>query len=130
MKKNNFATKESLEQFLESEESEDLKNQNFTSLMFDLDFGSTPTWEEAYYQGKWFPVPYWVEKYSSDEYLAEYQDGYYEPLAIGAIVKYEDNEYEYVDSQSLSEEIEHQAEDGELVYEYRGHSFFRIWKKI
>lgn len=130
MNRNNNGTKKELEKYLESDKSEDYRDLNFAYLMLDLDFGSTPTWEEALNQDKWFSVPYWLEKYSDDEYLAEYMPGYYEPLLIGVKKQYEDKEYELIDSHPLSEEIEHQAENGELAYEYRGYSFIRIWKQV
>ncbi len=96
-------------------------DMNFVYLYFDLDGREA---KEAL-NGKRFECPYWIENYMGD-CLCEYIEGYYEPLKIGKIMK----GYKYIDSQPLPEEIEHQAEDGKCAYEYRGHSFLRIWEKL
>jgi hypothetical protein len=66
----------------------------------------------------------------NDEFLCEYNTGYYEPLNYGDIVRYNGKDYVYVDSVSLPEEMEHQADNGELCYEYRGSSYLRIFTPI
>jgi len=117
-----FKTKENLEKFLESPESEDYREDNFHYLFLDCDNCTNHYSLHA--------VPYWIEKYNKDDnYQVEYVSGCFESLKIGEKHIIDKIEYEYVDSISLSEEIEHQADDGECVYEYRGFSFLRIWKQ-
>jgi len=115
----NFTTGKKLTKFLESEKSQSWRDDNFFQ-MLEI--------EKTGYN----PIPYWIEKYyRNDNYICEYSSGYYENLTINEdTITYNDNNYLYVDSISLDEEIEHQAENGELVYEYRGFSFLRIFKKI
>ena len=76
-------------------------------------------------------VPYWIEEYAKlDNYRVQYIPGYWEPKRVGDIIEIDGIEYRYIDSQPLPEEIEHQAEDGSLLYEYRGHSFLRILELV
>ncbi len=96
-------------------------DMNFAYLYFDLDGREA---KEALNGGR-FECPYWMENYVGG-CLCEYIEGYYEPLKIGTIMK----KYKYIDSQPLPEEIEHQADNGDLIYEYRGPSFLRIWEKL
>jgi hypothetical protein len=116
-----FKTKENLMAYINSDESKDFRDENL----------------ECMYEIKMFdivPVPYWIEKYykinDHNNYFVQYIDGYYEPKKYGDTITINGNIYEYVDSQPLSEEIEHQADDGGFVYEYRGYSFLRILKKL
>ena len=115
----NFTTGKKLTKFLESEKSQSFRDDNFFG-MFEI--------EKTGYN----EIPYWLEKYSNnDNYICEYQAGYYENLTINeSTIEHNSKNYLYVDSISLSEEVEHQANNGDLVYEYRGFSFLRIFKKI
>ncbi len=103
---------------------------NFAYLYFDLDGKEA---EKALKNREMFDCPYWMEKYwdqynekGETKYWCEYVAGWFETIKVGDII----NGYKYVDSQPLSEEIEHQAEDGKYIYEYRGYSFLRIWEKL
>ena len=60
----------------------------------------------------------------------QYISGYHESKNYGDILEIEGEKYIYIDSISLSNEMEHEAEDGGLVYEYRGYSFLRILQKL
>jgi len=128
-----FKTKESLQEAIDNPEDhegmEEYLDNNFAYLMFDLDGKGA----DLALNGEQFIPPYWMEKYynkftesGENKYLCEYIHGYHEPLQIGEVV----DEYKYIDSQPLLEEMEHQADNGDLVYEYRGPSFLRIWEKI
>ena len=108
-----WINKEKLTAFIEDRNNEDMLDTMF----FDL-FEIAPTGLTD--------CPYWFEKYAKDDYMVEYQSGYYEPLEIGTIR----DGYKYIDSISLPVEQEHQAEDGSLVYEYRGASFLRVWQPV
>jgi hypothetical protein len=65
-----------------------------------------------------------------EEFMCEYNTGYYEPMNIGDVVEYQGKKWVYVSSQSLPEEMEHQAESGELACEYRGSSYLRIFAQL
>jgi hypothetical protein len=106
-------------------EVQDYLDANFAYLHFDLDHGSTPKWDDALY-GAYFPIPYWIEEYPED-CQCQYVDGYYDGLEMETVVDIGGDTFRYVGSISLSEEMEHQAANGELVYEYRGPSFLRIY---
>jgi len=112
MTNNWYDTKESLEAFIEDRSNENMLDNMF----FDLFEIETEGLTER---------PYWVDN-QPDDCMVEYQAGYYEPLEIGTIR----DGYKYIDSISLPEEQEHQAEDGSLVYEYRGPSFLRVWEPV
>ncbi len=105
-------------------------DSRFAHLFFDLDGGR----EKDALDGKLFEIPYWIEKYQNQQedsiFMAQYIPGYHEPLKYGDEEVFDEITYRYVDSQSLDEEEEHQAEDGKCVYEYRGYSFLRIWKRV
>jgi len=60
----------------------------------------------------------------------QYISGYHESQNYGDILEIEGEKYIYIDSISLSNEMEHEAEDGGLVYEYRGYSFLRVLQKL
>ena len=160
-------TAKQIETMLENDDS--YFDDNFASLMFDLDQGSTPTASEGL-SGEWFELPYWIDHVDSsgdkaiyshgsqgehlengdyartlaekvksltgktyaegDTFMCEYNTGYYEPLNIGDIVDHKGEQWIYIDSTLLSQEMEHQAESGELVYEYRGSSYLRIFAKL
>jgi len=108
----NWKNKESLEKFIEDRNNEDMLDNMFFELFEIAATGLTE-------------VPYWIDN-QPDGCMVEYNQGYYEPLAIGTI----QDGYKYIDSISLPEEQEHQAEDGSLVYEYRGYSFLRVWQPV
>ena len=109
----NWKNKESLEKFIEDRNNEDMLDNMF----FDMFEIASEGLVEC---------PYWYEKYAHTDCMVEYNQGYYEPLAIGDI----EDGYKYIDSFSLPEEQEHQADDGSLVYEYRGASFLRVWQPV
>ena len=113
MTNNWYDTKESLEAFIEDPNNEDMLDNMFFQLFEIESDGLTE-------------CPYWYEEHAKTDCMVEYNRGYYEPLAIGTIK----DGYKYIDSISLPEEQEHQAEDGSLVYEYRGASFLRVWEPV
>ena len=71
-------------------------------------------------------VLYWIENYQDDKYMVEYNRGHYEPYRIGDTITINKIDYTYVDTVLLDEEVEHQIENGDLVYEYRGTSYLRV----
>ncbi len=118
---------------------QDYLDMNFAYLFFDLDGKAA---EEAL-GGELFEVPYWIDKYynkttesGENKYWAQYIPDMFEDLNIGDIMFFEEGtmapagKYKYIDSVPLSEEVEHQADNGEFVYESRGYSFLRIWKYL
>jgi len=115
--KDQFATKESLESFLDSPESESWKDEYFET-MYDIKLEGLTE------------VPYWIETYHNKGYVVQYIKGYHEPYKYNEVITIDGISYKYIDSQRLDEETEHQAEDGSLVYEYRGSSFLRILQPI
>ena len=72
--------------------------------------------------------PYTIER--KDITHVQYIDGFHEPHQIGETLTIDGEEYIYVDSLNLPAEMEHEADGGELVYEYRGYSFLRLLKKL
>lgn len=121
---------------------QEMLNNNFAYLLFDLDQGSDVKPEDALW-GDEFHLPYWCEldsiichlptglNWIGDELEAEditcrYHTGYYCPYNYGDI----ENGKMYIGGESLPEEMEHQAEDGSLHYEYRGASFLNFWWAI
>jgi len=117
--KDNFKTGESLEKYLDSDESKQYRDNNFFTL-FEIS------------EDNLTDCPYWIETYymKNENYQGQYIPGYWESKRYGDILTIDGQEYEYIDSQPLSEEIEHQADDGALIYEYRGYSFLRILKAV
>jgi len=68
------------------------------------------------------------QKYRPDnEKFCRYIEGYYCDLRIGDIITLEGKKLVFVDTVSLPEEIEHQADNGEYYYEYRGPSYLQIF---
>lgn len=129
-----FKTKRRLEVAVDNPEHfegmQDYMDMNFAYLFFDCDCGSSPTWEEAM-NGKPFPMPYWIEQYEqSDDMYCQYREGFREKFQFGDVLEIDGERFEYIDCIGLDEEIEHQADDGGFVYEYRGPSFLRILRKI
>lgn len=143
--KNYHKTKFRLETAIENADRidgmQDYLDMHFACLMFDLDCGSSPTWDEAM-AGELFPPAYWMLEgsidyaisgrydYNPETLMAEYVSGHYEPHNYGDIIKKEGNQYRYIASIGLSNEMEHQSDDGGFVYEYRGSSFVRILEPI
>lgn len=110
-----FDTKENLQAWLDSNESEDMRDKNF-SYLFEISLTDITE------------CPYWIDEYSrNDNIFVQHIDGYWEPRHYGDIIE---ERYIYIDTQLLSEEMEWQAEDGGLAYEYRGQSFLRILYRI
>jgi len=112
---NNWKNETTLTAFIEDDNNEDFLD----SLFFGL-FEIEPKGLSE--------CPYWLEAHQGC--MVEYNRGYYEPLSIGDVRTFDGADYRYIDSQPLSEEVEHQADDGSLVYEYRGHSYLRIWTLV
>jgi hypothetical protein len=116
---------------------EDYLDSSFAYLEFDLDYGSTPTWQEAL-DGELFEPAYHMLEGSIDYYIngrynwdpdkirCQYVPGYYDPYNHGDIITIDGVDYRYISSLSCSHEMEHQAENGDLVYDYRGSSFIRV----
>lgn len=141
-KENVFDKHEWLRKWIDdySEDTEHYCDMNFAYLHFDLDGKAA---EEAL-NGGYFSVPYWLETCrdsngdtieTQDDWLCQYIPTHFEPMKIGTVVavsldREKKREYEYIGSQTLPEEMEHQAEDGECVYEYRGYSFLRIFAPV
>jgi len=123
MIKDVFKTKANLEEFLESEESEKYRDNQFHYLYLDCD--------DCNDHFALHPVPYWLHLYcEDDDCMVEYIPGYHENLEIGDESIVDGVKYRYIDSVSLPEEVEYQTLGGECVYEYRGVSFLRVWKKV
>jgi len=121
---------------------EEYLDQHFAYTYFELDYGSNPTWSEALYNNALFEPSYWMLEgaidyamngnydYDIDDVRCQYQPGYYEPLNYSDIIQVDGNSYRYIGSIPLPKEIEHQADNGNLTYEYRGYSYVRILEKI
>lgn len=71
--------------------------------------------------------PYWLEV--SGRWV-QYVEGAYDEYKHGDEIVVDGVTYRYVDSVSLHTEIEHQADDGGLLYETRGYSFLRVLERI
>ena len=118
-----------MEEYLKSNESEDYRDANFAYLCFEVDNGSSPTWQEVMNNNAYFEVSQDVYNVG-DGAIGQYVSGFYDYMDYGDIVLFEDKRYIYYDTKSLTPEIEHQAEDGSLAYEYRGSSFMRLFKPV
>jgi len=131
--KSKFATAETIEKFLETPEGENFAEKNFAYLFFDEDNQHEI---DRILSGEMFKVPYWIENYQGEEFFVDYVEGYHDKYPPGDITTTtifsgeKPKTFGYIDSIPLPEEIEHQAENGEFFYEYRGHSFLRIWKEL
>jgi len=75
--------------------------------------------------------------YLTDEQLDEVygvyvqrRNTYYEPCRLGQVLEVDGVHYIYVGSHTLPEEVEHQANDGGLAYEYRGTTYLRVLVQI
>jgi hypothetical protein len=130
---NNFETKETLEKYLESEESQEYRDMTFAYSYFDLDGDDA----KKALDGELFEIPYWIEAFcdgtinaDSEKDKAQYVSGYWEKYEIGTIETINGEKYQYMDAIPLDEESEHQAEDGKYVYTYRGASYLRIWRRV
>ena len=76
-------------------------------------------------------IPYWIGKYyKKEDIYCQYIIGTYNRYREGDIFTENGRTYECIGTAILDNEIEHQAENGDLVYEYRGDSFLRIIKEI
>lgn len=126
-----FATGESLEAFLDTPLGEEYIEDHFESL-FEVPFGGMAESEG---------LPYWIDNYynnvtevefnrpEGDEYI-ENETGYYDRFNLGQNRTINNKEYYYAGTVGSSEELELQADNGELVYHNIGSNFFRIWKPI
>jgi len=119
-----------MEEYLESDESEDYRDANFAYLSFGVDNGSSPTWQEVMNQNAYFEVDRDMYDIAVEGTIGQYVSGYYDYLDYGDVITFEEKKYIYYTSKGLSEEMEHQAEDGSLAYEYRGSSFMRLFKPV
>ena len=143
MKSGYFKTKFRLETAIENADKidgmENYLDMNFAYLEFGLDSGSIPTWNEAL-NGELFPPAYHMLEglidysicgnydYNPETLMCEYRDGYHEPL--GNLLEVGGIWYRYIASISCSEEMHHQAGNGDFACEYRGFSFVRILEPI
>jgi len=75
-------------------------------------------------------VPYWLDEFSGDEYYVEYREGFWIKYHVGDRIEHNGDILECIDHVNLPEEIEHQTDDGGIVYEYRGPSHLAVFKKI
>jgi hypothetical protein len=116
---NNPRTKKALQKFIDDRKNESILDSWFANL-FEIDLD------------KPCDKPYWIHEKESEyeNCKVEYIPGYFEPLKIGDTCEIEGMKYKYIESIALPEEQEHQAEDGSLVYEYRGFSFLRLWQPV
>ena len=62
-----------------------------------------------------------------NECFCRYIEGYNCNISIGDIITLEGKKLVFVDTVSLSEEVEHQADNGECYYEYRGASYLQVF---
>ena len=74
-----------------------------------------------------YEKPYTIDR--KDITHVQYVDGFHEPHKKGETLTINGEEYIYIDSQPLPAEMEHQADEGDLIYEYRGYSFLRLLMK-
>lgn len=136
-KKNHFTTGESLSAFLGTPEGQEYEEKNFESLF------------EVPWNGYVHGIPYWIDNYEdevtgenhygghsyrmSEHFLngiLQHVPGMYEPMKYGDIETFDGKDYYYATSLGSSEEMEHQAENSELVYSNIGSNFFRVWKPV
>lgn len=162
-----FLDKDSLESWLESDQSREYRDNNFIYHMFDTDNGDEV---KRILDGGVTDVPYWLTDYddaptkpiysfgsqgeeledgtfvktlgekvkalTGKEYnpdaptYVQFVDGHYDGGNYGDILTIDGKQYVFVHSLGLPEEMEHQAENGDLAYEYRGTSFLRILKRL
>ena len=121
---------------------EEYLDANFAYLNFDLDYGSTPKFYDVLYGGHLFEPAYHMLEgsidyainghydYNPDTLKCQFINGIYEPNNYGDLICFDDQWYRYIASMPCSCEMEHQAQDGGLAYEYRGESFVRILEPI
>ena len=121
----NIINQEQFEEYMDTPDGENYCDSNFAYLLLDIDGGDQ--WEAL--NGEYIYAPYWYRENepSRPEYRAQYVRGYYEPMNYGDIVTIDGKEHQYCDGVLLSAEMEHQLSNGELVYEYRGNSYLRIF---
>ena len=123
-KKSPFRNKKALQRFIDNPRNEETLDKWYIERM------------EIPAENEIGEVPYWIEQFQDDQYRCEYRTGYYEPIQLQETRTRRDPITEtdvlmmYIDSINLGEEVEHQADDGELVYEYRGFQYLRIWEII
>ena len=138
---NAFKTGKSLQWAIDNQEEvdgmEEYLDRYFAYLCFDLDCSSTPTFREAL-DGELFEPSYWmlegsidygingIYDYDPEKIRCQYVSGYYEPNNYGDILTIDGKKYRYISSIGLDPDFEHQADNGGLAYDYRGHSFVRI----
>jgi hypothetical protein len=135
---------------------QDYLDQSWIYLLFDVDCGSIPTWEQVN-NGSISFIPYWMTEGSIDyaitsdnpnyekykdlddleslrcEYVQGYHDGieYGETITLFDPIDNKEKEYAYLVSVgNIGSEQEEQAENGDLVYYYRGESFCRIFLPV
>ncbi len=133
MKNGYFKTKKRLEIVIDNIDKidglEDYLNNNFIYLFFDTD--NQEEIEKILNGDIVEGCPYWLEQWKdNDNIFIQYHEGYYYTVKPGDIVTEDNINYKLLDTIPLPEEMEHQADDGGLVYENRGYSFMSIFKRI
>jgi len=127
-----FATAKTLEKFLNTPEGEEYLERYFYDL-YEIPFNDI---------SKNMGIPYWIDNYKNyvteeyeilkkqeiDNHIIENVSGYYDIYKSGEYREIEGKPYYYAGGLLGSEELELQAENGELVYHNIGSNFFRIWK--
>lgn len=68
--------------------------------------------------------------YKPEDLMTQYVKGMDDRYEYGDRKVFDGQDYEYLVSIPLSQEIEHHTEDDEQVIESRGYSFARIWMKV
>lgn len=138
MKSGYFKTKKRLEVAIDNadkiEGMQDYLDNTFFYLTFDTDNQEEI---EAIQNGELVDCPYWALEgsidygingkvdYDPEKLKCEYVAGYYWNHEQGEVVE---GKGKFLTTISLPAEQEHQADDGDLVYEYRGESFMAIWE--
>ena len=137
-----FKTKNRLQAAIENadriEGLQDYLDMHFAYLMFDLDSEDA----KKALNGELFEPAYWMlegsidhgingkMEYDADEIKCEYVEGYHWSLTQGDTVEKDGIKYTFLTTVLLSEGMEHQAEDGKCMYEYRGASFVAIYMPL
>ncbi len=129
---NAFKTGKALQWAIDNKEQVDGMEEYLDSAFMysacDLDYGSSPTWEEAFNDQAAFEAPDWIE--GNEDKHCQLVHGYHEPFDIGDMIGIDGALYRYTKSISLYEEEEHQAENGTCAYDYRGPSFLRVFAMV
>ena len=124
-----------------TEEQQLYFDRNFAYLYLEVDFGYSNHPEEVL-DGRLLSVPDWCDEgsiscglvgdqdYDPEKCLVQYIGGYHWDTKNGDIKVIEKQQYKFISTVSLSEEMCHQNEDGASFYENRGPSFLAVWEKV